>query len=320
MTKKEEKIFVIINSYLVGDMLLVNPLIQNIKRLFKDSKIVMLSSSNLSEIAKNQEGVDEVIIWDRKNKHKGLFGMFKFVKEFPYKKVFATFPIYATDRPIMLSLLLNSKYILFRNKQNILKYFFKSKYPIDKIYTTDIPMQYWHVNLLKGITKEELIDCPMIFNIDKTIENPVNEKEYIVLCPISSRLPKDMPKETVIDIIKSANKKVVLLGNGEISRKLSNELKNENLDNLIDLTDKTTLSQAACIIKNSIGTISVDTGLMHLACAVNNPVACVFYENKKSAFIPRENMYKAKLINENQNAQNILNTFYELIKKETLNG
>ena len=33
MTKKDEKVFVIINSYLVGDMLLVNSLAQNIKRI-----------------------------------------------------------------------------------------------------------------------------------------------------------------------------------------------------------------------------------------------------------------------------------------------
>ena len=34
MTRSNEKVFVIINSYLVGDMLLVNSLVQNIKRIY----------------------------------------------------------------------------------------------------------------------------------------------------------------------------------------------------------------------------------------------------------------------------------------------
>ena len=309
MTKSEKKVFVIINSYLLGDMLLVNPLVQNIKRIYKNSKVIMLSSNNLSQVAKYQEGVDDVIIWDRKGKHKGFFGMLKFIKEFPYKNIFTVFPIYGTDRPIILSTMLKPEYILFR-----------SKYEIDHIETPDIPMQYWHINLLKGISKEELIDCPMIYNIDKNTKNPIQEKDYIVLCPISSRRPKDMPFETAIEIIKSSNKKVVVLGNGEISRNLSQEFKKENLDNLIDMTDKTTLQEVAKIMKESIGVISVDTGLMHMACAVDTPVVSVFYELKESAFIPRENMYKSKLINENQTTQRILKTFEELTNKEITNG
>lgn len=315
MQNNSQKTFLIINSYLLGDMLLVNSLVQNIKRIYKNSKVVMLSSKTLYNIAKNQEGVDEAIVWDRNGEHKGLFNMFKFIKNFPYKNIYAAFPIYGTDRPIILSHLLGAKFVLFRNKKNIFKYLLKKQYNFDCINSGDYPMQYWHLNLLKGITKEELIDCKIKYNIEKDTKNLIIEKDYIALCPISSKISKDMPYDTIVDIIKKAEKKVVILGNGEISRNLSEKLKNENLENLIDLTDKTTLDEAAKVIKDSNGVISVDTGLLHLSYALDKEVVGIFYKAEKTPFMPDSKMYKSKVITENQNADNILKELKNLIRE-----
>ena len=161
MTKNDEKVFVIINSYLVGDMLLVNSLVQNIKRIYKNSKVVMLTSKSLFELSKYQKDVDDVIIWDRHGEHKGFKGMLKFIKEFPYKKVYASFPIYGTDRPIMLGYMLGSKYNLFVGKKNIFRFLQKTKHKLEQ---TEIKVQNQHLSLLKGITKEKLNECPIVFN------------------------------------------------------------------------------------------------------------------------------------------------------------
>lgn len=311
-----QKVFVIVNSYFVGDILLVNSLVQNIKRIYGNSKVVMLTSERFTELAKYQKGVDEVIVWERNGCHKGFLNMIKFIKDFPYKNIFAAFPIYGMDRPVLLSFLLGAKYVLFRNKKNIFKFLLKTKYKFDCINTEDIPMQYWHLNLLKGITREELIDCPIVYNVDSQTKNPIEEKNYVVLCPISSRKSKDMPIETVKKIISNINKKVVILGNGKVSRDLSEELKKENYDNLIDLTDKTSFQEAACVMKNSDGVISVDTGLMHMAYALQKEVVCVFYELKQSSFMPDPKMYKSKVIAENQTAENILQALDILINQQ----
>ena len=154
---EEKKVFLIINSYFIGDMLLVNPLIQNIKRLYKDSVIVMLSSPQLYDAAKYQQGVDDVIIWDRNGKDGGFWNFLKFIFNFPYKKIFAAFPIYSGDRPIILAKLLGAKFIL-GEKQNILKHLLKNKYEIKKIGSKT---QEQNISLLSGITKEKLTDCPM---------------------------------------------------------------------------------------------------------------------------------------------------------------
>ncbi len=318
MTNKDEKVFVIINSYLVGDILLANSLVQNIKRIYEDSKVVMLTNKTFYDLSKYQKDVDDVIIWDRHGEHKGFFGMFKFIKEFPYKKVFASFPIYATDRPVMLGYLLGSKYNLFVGKKNIFRFLQKTKYKIQK---ESLKTQTRHMDLLKGITKEELIDCPIKYYIDEKTISPIeNLNDYMVLCPVSSRRVKDMPYETIVELIKNIDKKVVILGNGQISRDLSEKLKQENLENLIDLTDKTTLQQAAKTINEANGIISVDTGLMHMSCALNKPTVAVFYQGEDSSFAPDEKLYNTKSIFKNQSCDNIIKTLKELINKEAENG
>ena len=92
--KTEKKNFLIINSYFLGDILLTNSLVQNIKRIFPNSNIIMLAPSHYEAAAKYQKDVDEVIVWNRKGEHKGILGIIKFLRNFPYKNIYAAFPIY----------------------------------------------------------------------------------------------------------------------------------------------------------------------------------------------------------------------------------
>jgi len=311
-----KKTFVIINSYFIGDIILTSSLIQNIKRLYKDSRVVMITSEKLKTFAMDVFGVDDAIVWDRV-KDKSFFKMLKFVKNFPYKNIYAAIPIYGTDRPILLSKMLGAKNILVCGKKNIYKFLVKSKYKIETI-KGNIQLQDLH--LLSGLTKEKLINERMKFK--KTDSSSVLDKfnlkdtEYFALCPVSSKVKKDMPKETVFEIIKTLGaegKNVALLSSGPVAKELSEFLGSKGLQNLIDLTNKTTILEAKDIISASKGVISVDTGLLHIACAVNVPVAGIYYAKDAREFVPDENLYRCKNIFENFTTENILEKFYALI-------
>lgn len=309
----EEKVFVIINSYLLGDMLLVNPLIQNIKLLYPNSKVVMLTSPKLYDVAKFQKDVGDVIIWDRHGVHKGLFGMLKFIINFPYKNVYASFPIYALDRPIILAFLLKSKYVLFNKNRNVFNIFRKTKFKIVPLNIKE-NVQIQHIKLLTGITQKSLSNQRMVYLPPEEWFQTKDLQDYIVLSPTSSRIEKDMPVTTVRDILKSTKYKVVLVGHGKTATSISKNLHNE-YNNLFDLTNKTTITQLANVIKKSRAVIAVDTGTMHFACAINKPVVSVFYECKESGFMHDSSLYKVKNITENQTAHNILNSVEEIIKE-----
>ena len=315
-----EKVFLIINSYYIGDILLVNPLVQNIKRIYKDSKIVMITSPNLVDVAKYQEGVDDVIVWDRHGKDKGFFNMMKFIFKFPYKNIYASFPIYSGDRAIMLSALLRAKYILgFKN--NIMRLFMKSKFPIINNYDRNI--QLGNTYLLSGLTKEELIDYPIKFNLPKIESDIVNQinklnGDYIVFCPKSSNKSRDMENKQVLNIIEKYNGTIVLIGQGQNSQELSTLLEKNNYSNLINLINKTTILESFYIIKNAKCCVTVNTGMLHASTAFDKKLVGIFYEDKYSAYQPSKEIYPNSEFLYNETDEKIIETINSLTKEVEL--
>lgn len=311
MQKNTEKVFVIINSYRIGDILLTNPMIQNVKRIYDDAKVVMLTSPALVDVAKYQKGVDDVIVWDRHGEHKGFWKTLKFAWEFPYKKVFAAIPIYTMDRPVMLAKLLRPQFLLCIRRTMISKLCQKLKYKMD-FYTDN--MQKSHISLLTGITKEELKDVPMVYEVPDCAKDLIPQEKFIVLCPTSSRKEKDMPYSNVVEVIKEMRDyKMVLVGHGKDANIISENLQKENLDNLVDLTGKTSIKELADIMSKSSGVISVDTGTLHLACALNKPTVALFYTEGAKNFIPNPELYNCVLA-EDKSAENIRKCFEQVLK------
>ena len=113
-----EKVFLIFNTACIGDMLVTNTLVQNIKTYYPDSKVVFVCNSPFADVAKYQDGVDDVVAFDKK-KDKSLKGILNFVKRFPYKKPFASFVTYANERNLLISRLLGAKHIISHNKCKI---------------------------------------------------------------------------------------------------------------------------------------------------------------------------------------------------------
>ena len=159
--KEYKKIFLIFAPYHIGDILLINPLLENIKRLYPESVSVVLCQEKFKELLLFQKNIDKIIFWERDKEHKNIFNTLKFVHNFPYKKIYAAFPVFGSDRAILLSKLLKSKYILFHNyKKGLFKLFRKSKYPI---IINDKSVQEINLNLLSGITQEKLINTDIQF-------------------------------------------------------------------------------------------------------------------------------------------------------------
>ena len=81
----------------------------------------------------------------------------------------------------------------------------------------------------------------------------------------------------------------------------------------MNLVDKTSIKQLASVLKKSNGLISVDTGTMHLGCALGIPTIAVFYEQTTiSNWAPRKELYNSTLISQDQTAENILSAFKNL--------
>ena len=307
---QDKKNFVIINTHFIGDNILTNSLVQNIKRIYENSNVIMVVPPYMEELAKYLKDVDDVVVWDRFNKDRGFWNTIKFAFNFPYKNIYAAFPIYGTDRPVIISKLLGAKYTIC-GKQKFFSKFRNSKYPF-LIKAKTIQSEF--LQLLNGLTKEKLQDVPNILNIPHEEYNLIkNINDYIVIIPTSTRKSKEIPIETIVELINNLkNRKIVFIGSGDFAKDYSSQLAKYNFENLIDITNKTNLTEAATIIKNATAVVSSDTGLMHISCALQKPTVALFFEKFTKSFIPDRNLYNCVSIVEDYNIDIILNSLAEV--------
>lgn len=304
---RKEKIFLVFNTACFGDALLCNTLCQNIKINYPDSKIVFICDKPYYEAVKFQQDVDEVVVYDKNGKNKGLFGFFNFIMNFPYQNPYCSFITYLNYRNILIAKFLKSKHIISENKK-------------DK----SLPVSFQHAKLLEQLTHKESLDLPIKYNIDDILPNRLssiipNDRKYIALCTTSKDETKDMPISIATDLINKINKEkyeVVFVGAGNKAKNYSEELKNNNCK-FVDIVNKTSISELGKVLKNCEALISVDTGTMHLGCAVRIPVCVVFYKpNMTNKWAPRKELYNSIVIQENQTAENIWeNTKYLMENK-----
>ena len=176
-----------------------------------------------------------------------------------------------------------------------------------------MPVSLQHTKLLEQLTREKALDLPIKYNIEQTLPNRLasiirNDKKYIALCTTSKDETKDMPISIATDLINKINKEkyeVVFVGAGNKAKNYSEELKNNNCK-FVDIVNKTSISELGKVLKNCEALISVDTGTMHLGCAVRIPVCVVFYRpNMTNRWAPRKELYNSIVIQENQTAENI---------------
>lgn len=303
-----KKNFVIFNTACFGDALLCNSLCQNIKAIFPDSHISFVVNKAFEDVAKYQKDVDDVVVYDKKGIHKGFLGMLKFVRDFSYKKPFASFITYKNERNTLIAKLLKSKFVIT---------------PLNNC--KEELTQVKHNKMLTSLTNKRINNYPIVYDFaDDNNETSISSlnlpEKFITLCTISKNPPKDMPIDTAIQIINKINienkYKLVLVGAGKDSKKFAKDLENFGCK-FVNLVDKTSIKQLASVLKKSIGLISVDTGTMHLGCALGIPTIAVFYEQTTiSNWAPRKELYNSTLISQDQTAKNILSAFKDLTISE----
>lgn len=298
MKKNSQKVFLVFNTACIGDCLVCNSLCQNIKFNYPDSKVVFIVNKPFYDVARFQKDVDEVVVYDKKSEHHGFLGFLKFVKDFKYKNPYASFITYANIRNYLISLFVGARHIIS-----------------DKHYSSDKTMQEEISSLISYLDNNKFKNFPISYIPPKDISSDLKPyfKEggkYISLCTLTKNEAKNMPVETAIKLIKLFNNteyEIIFTGVGEVARIYSQQLTKAGC-RFIDLTDKTTLPELATILKKCDGSISVDTGTMHLTYAVGVPLVSVFYKKSMTKnWAPNEQMYKCTVIDEFQNAENIYN-------------
>ena len=324
-SSQQEKIFLIINLSFFGDVLVTNTLCQNIKLNYPDAKIVFVVNKPFYEAAKYQYCVDDVIYFDKKGEHKGLFGFFKFIQNCKYKnKIYAAFAMYDNERAILLSYFLNARHRIsgpsFYVKWSLTDILIERKKELSR-------MQDINGDFIRALTGENGKVVPIKYLTDanndafaQKLLKEFGEKEIIGLCTVGKHKENYLPVDTAVELIEkfnSENKTIFYFGVGKAANDYANELRKRGCVKFVDLTNATTIYQLANVMQLCKAVISIDTGTMHLSYATGRPTVCIFKRPKMiKKWAPLPDLYPhTVIIGSKFTAENIYQKTLKLLDK-----
>jgi len=271
----------------IGDAVMTTPAIRAIRKRFPNSHVSLLAKPWVMPVFENSEHIDRLLIYDDKGRHKGIFGKFRLARDL--KK-------YHFDAAILLQNAFEAALITFLAKiplrvgyntdvrQLLLTHAVSCTDEIKKQHQTD-----YYLNIIRGIgMKEDNRALYLELNqrdrlrAEKTLlEQHLSLDDKIVgINPGATYGPaKQWPLDRyahLADKIQAFTGGRIIIFGGPNDRKLGKKISQKMQHRPIDLSGKTSLGEAMALIERCDLFITNDSGLMHVAAALDVPLIAVF--------------------------------------------
>ena len=260
----------------IGDIVLTTSFLKSIKVKYGSPEIHFLTLERFSGILEMQPDIDRVIELNSAAGIKDLIGLNGYIKSSQYDKIF---DLHGSIRSRIVTLGLNNitskvkkprllRFLLFQLHINL----FPENYSASVMYHDCID---GHEALRTPKTKLIVSNIERKTAISILNDNGVGD-DFIVMVPGAAWSQKQWKinkyNNVINEIIIRTKKPVVMLGtlNDEVCKEIS--LIN---DSVIDLSGKTEIRQAMAIISLSDTVFGSDTGLLHIAEALDKRVTMI---------------------------------------------
>jgi len=301
---KERKIrckpknILVIRSGAIGDVLMITPFLKAIRKKFPRAKINYLVGEWSKSILEDNKNINKIIPFDDNIVYKKkLFKIIRLIKKIRKEKYDLCFVMDKSYHWGIFAILCGIKNRIgfdragegFANNINIS--FDGSKYELD-----------YNLELAKKVganTEDQKMEIntnkkDLIFADNLIKKNNIKGK-IIGIAPGGAKNPgqnmfiKRWPLEKYIQLIEKINKNnnIILFGgpgDKEIGEKIESKIESKNLYSVIG---KTSLKQAAALIKKCNLFITHDSGLMHLAAATGIKLIALFGPTPSKRFAPK---------------------------------
>ncbi len=298
------KILIIAPAW-VGDMVMSQTLLKLLKVKYPDCQIDVLVSAWAKDVAKRMPEINNVLINPFKHGELGLWQRIKLGMKLRKENYVQCFilpnSLKSAIIPFFAGITLRSGFI------GEMRYgLINDIYKLDKVA---LPLMIDRFcALANNGLKLSLIKYPE-FLVDKlnqtsllakfrlNLQNPV-----ICLCPaaeygLAKRWPSDYFAK-LADLLQTNGYQVWILGSNK-DQDISNSIIHSASikHNLYDLCGKTNLIDVIDLLSCAKSVISNDSGLMHIACAVNVPVVAIYGSSSPSFTPPLSNRAKVIQVN-----------------------
>ncbi len=277
-----EKILIIQTAFL-GDVILCTPLIKGVRKKFPQSKIFFLAISQTSGLLQNNPYLDQIMVYDKKNKEKGIFHYLDLIKKIKTENLDLAFIPHRSLRSALLAYLAGiPQRVGFDKSAGSFLFTKKIKYVQNQLETQR------DLSLLETKSFSENDFLPELFPSEgdfRYVEDlfrdwGIKEGDKVVgIAPGSVWETKRWLPERfgqVANLLMEKSKaKVIFLGGKEdesLCLKISKEMRNKPFV----AAGKTTPLQSVALISRCKVVLSNDTAPMHMAVAMRTPVVAIF--------------------------------------------
>ncbi|WP_331775634.1 putative lipopolysaccharide heptosyltransferase III [Sulfurospirillum sp. 1612] len=271
----------------IGDVLLITPLLENLKLAFPDAIIDVALNEGTQEMIRLNPYVDTIRIYDRAQiKSLGFFKRIYKEIAFAYsireKKYDIVINTTEGDRGAQLALFSGAKIkIGYKpNKNKLLQNVFTHLLPpqefrhtiecnLDALRVLNLPVKEKKVAIYWAKEDEDIIDSMLV------------KQDFIHIHPVSRWLFKCINDTTMAEIIdfckNTLNQEVILTAsNDPFEIQKIEAILAQCTSNPLNFAGKLTLKQTAALNKKAKMFIGVDTAIMHMSAANDTPVLAFF--------------------------------------------
>lgn len=279
----------IVRTDRIGDVILSTPVIKALRDTYPSAYIAMMVGPYAKEIVEGNPYLDDVIIYDKDNKHKSWQRSFKFAQNLKKKKFDLAIVLHPTNRAHLITFFAGiPKRIGYNRKLGFLltdqikhtkqrgeKH--ELEYNLDLLHYLGIEPQ--DKNLFLPIKPES-----EIWAQDLLKHEGIQEADRLLaIHPAASCKSKIWPVERFSEAAeklmeKYSFKALLIAGPKDIA--LANDVAKNMHSPMINLAGKTSVSQLASVLKRCSLFISNDSGPVHIASAVGTPVISIFGRNQ----------------------------------------
>jgi len=266
----------IIQTASLGDVVLATPLIEKLHYQFPHSHIDFLLKNGNEDLLRKHPKLRHLLIWDKsKNKYSHLFKLLKIIRKEKYDLVVDVHRFASSG---LLTAFSGAKHRVGFNK-NPFSLFFTKRIQHKIASGNTLHETGRNLKLIESFTDNTFF-APKLYpsKRDYAFVSQFKTSAYITVSPASLWFTKQFPVEKWMEFIRELDKKLIVYFLGSsMDKELCNIIINgsEHQNNL-NLTGKLTLLQSAALMHDAQINYTNDSAPMHLASAVNGPIAAIF--------------------------------------------
>lgn len=265
----------------MGDVLLTTPAIRCLRKKFPQAKIDFLVKLEYVPLLRGNPHVDVVIPFDAKSGISGLFQMGKWMRTQKYELIV---DFQKNTNSIFLSRYAGVHSRLVWNPERWKRWLWVDFRIRSHSYGRPVPLKYLHALRSLGVEDDgKGLELYIPQEIHRRVDHLLKsrkiqeEKPILALAPGAGRNTKRWPKENYIELGKYFQRQgfsIFLLG-GNQDKSLCQFINEKIGQGSWDFSGVSLLETASLITRASV-IVTNDTGLMHMACALQKKGVAIF--------------------------------------------